>query len=489
MAYAEKRGNLWRARWRGPDGTLESRPGFQTRKAAESYGRDQESAIRANRYVDPRNGRITLTEWVNLWFPSLDLEPTTMNNYRYMIEVHILPAFGGRALASLAAEEVAGWEIKLTSSGLSRRTAADARSTLATVLADAVPRYIPTNPAARRKGKGRKGLRRIERIEKEGKAWASPFEALLIAERAAVLSGSDTDFVTILTLAYTGMRWSEVIGLQPQYLLNDAINVHWKLYELNGRFYRGRPKDGSMRTIDIPSFLRELLAAHVDTQTQERCTCEPRVTDDAAIPWCAGDRYVFLGPRGGHFRRSNYSERVVRPASDGWHPQRKGRATRPRMPVLVDHGTAWPGIPLPPWPPAIPGQPFRQPQGQGRVRVADDVRLSSWLPILPDLTPHGLRHGYQTWMDEVGTSYVLQSMQMGHEVPGMRGVYSHVSPRMRADLRAALQGAWDEALRHRASLSPRSSVAALDTLLLAAGHDSGVPTVGFAPKPLPKLDT
>ena len=57
MAYAEKRGNLWRARWRGPDGTLESKPGFQTRKAAENYGRDQEAAIRGNTYVDPRAGR------------------------------------------------------------------------------------------------------------------------------------------------------------------------------------------------------------------------------------------------------------------------------------------------------------------------------------------------------------------------------------------------------------------------------------------------
>src|SRR4029453_14132090 len=131
------------ARWRGPDGILESQPGFQTRKAAEDYGRDQESAIRANRYVDPRSGRITLTEWVNLWFPSLDLEPTTMNNYRYMIEVHILPTFGDRPLPSLAAEEIAAWELKLATSGLSRRTARDARSTLSTVLADAVPRYIP----------------------------------------------------------------------------------------------------------------------------------------------------------------------------------------------------------------------------------------------------------------------------------------------------------------------------------------------------------
>jgi hypothetical protein len=68
MAYAQKRGTLWRARWRGPDGHLESKPGFQTRKAAEEYGRDQEAAIRNNTYVDVR-GRITLLEWVNVWFP------------------------------------------------------------------------------------------------------------------------------------------------------------------------------------------------------------------------------------------------------------------------------------------------------------------------------------------------------------------------------------------------------------------------------------
>jgi hypothetical protein len=56
VAYAEKRGNLWRARWRSPDGTLESKPGFTSRKAAENYGRDQEAAIRANTYIPGRAG-------------------------------------------------------------------------------------------------------------------------------------------------------------------------------------------------------------------------------------------------------------------------------------------------------------------------------------------------------------------------------------------------------------------------------------------------
>jgi hypothetical protein len=121
--------------------------------------------------------------------------------------------------------------------------------------------------------------------------------------------------------------------------------------------------------------------------------------------------------------------------------------------------------------------------------VSDQSRLASWTPILADLTPHGLRHGYQTWMDEADTSYVLQSQQMGHEVPGMRGVYSHVTPRMFNDLRAALQTRWVASLRERAGLSPRSSVRLLDAAiapLMVADSCSGL---GFAPKPLPKTDT
>ena len=68
----------------------------------------------------------------------------------------------------------------------------------------------------RRRGRGRAGRRRIELHEKAEKAWPSPLQALLVAERCAALSGCGTDFVMILTLAYTGMRWSEVIGLKPE---------------------------------------------------------------------------------------------------------------------------------------------------------------------------------------------------------------------------------------------------------------------------------
>ena len=128
--------------------------------------------------------------------------------------------------------------------GFARRTARDARTTLTTLYGDAVPRYVQVNPAQRKRGKGRKGQRRIERNEHAEKVWATPLQVLLIAERLAVLTGRDEDLVMGLTGGYTGMRWSEVTGLQPDYVLADVLDIQWKLYELGGHFYRGQPKDG-----------------------------------------------------------------------------------------------------------------------------------------------------------------------------------------------------------------------------------------------------
>jgi hypothetical protein len=61
-------------------------------------------------------------------------------------------------------------------------------------------------------------------------------------------------------------------------------------------------------------------------------------------------------------------------------------------------------------------------------------------------------------MDEAGIPYVLQSERMGYEVPGIRGVYSHVSPAMRAGLMANLEERWQTALAERGRTAPRSSV-------------------------------
>lgn len=212
---------------------------------------------------------------------------------------------------------------------------------------------------------------------------------------------------------------------------------------------------------------------------------------------------MFLSPGGSHYRRGPYGERYFHPAADGWYPERAHRTARP---VLIDASAPFPGVPLAAWPAAVPGEAFIPPTGRGVARFVsdpenarcsvcrrtfprrldglvishksngarcpgsgqvpgEDVALASWAPLIKGLTPHGKRHGHKVWMDEDQIADVLKSERLGHDEPGMRGVYGHVSPAMREELKAALQARWEQSLRQRAALSPVSAVLLLNRLL------------------------
>jgi hypothetical protein len=162
--------------------------------------------------------------------------------------------------------------------------------------------------------------------------------------------------------------------------------------------------------------------------------------------------------------------------------------------VVVD-ATAWPGTPVASWSPAPSGKLFTSPSGRGvrhlvstggtghcsscgravklcldgttvthetkdqrcpgsRKPPANDAPLACWLPVWDGLTPHGLRHSHKTWMAEAGIPEILAEQRLGHNVPGMRGLYAHASPRMREELLAALQARWETSLRERADFIP-----------------------------------
>src|SRR5215469_13745523 len=84
--------------------------------------------------------------------------------------------------------------------------------------------------------------------------WTNPLQALLIAERAALLSGRDEEFIQVITMHYTGMRWGEVTGLEAASIQPGSIRIWWQLAEVNGVFVRIPPKYGSRRTIDTAPF-------------------------------------------------------------------------------------------------------------------------------------------------------------------------------------------------------------------------------------------
>jgi hypothetical protein len=108
---------------------------------------------------------------------------------------------------------------------------------------------------------------------------------------------------------------------------------------------------------------------------------------------------------------------------------------------------------------------FRPPHGRGIQAIPDDTPLACWLPVKTGLTPHGLRHSHKTWMAEDAIPEILAEQRLGHQVPGMRGLYAHASERMRDELKAALQARWEESLAARAAIHPYSPVPIFDELL------------------------
>ena len=117
MAYAEKRGNLWRARWRGPDGTWIPSPDSGPVRPLRTMAVTKRRQYGTTPTLTPGPVRSHLPNGSICGIPALDLELTTLSTYRYTIEVHILPAFGHRSLASLETEEIATWEMQLITEG------------------------------------------------------------------------------------------------------------------------------------------------------------------------------------------------------------------------------------------------------------------------------------------------------------------------------------------------------------------------------------
>jgi integrase len=505
MGWSEQRGTFWRARWIAPNGKTESVSGFLNKKAADKYWQRQEADIDANRYVDPRAGQILFEDWVNTWFPTLDLELSTLETRMYHLEMWALPTFQGRSLAAIASapEEIDAWELAMVAEGgVSKRTARDVRSTLATCLQAAVRgKRIPTNPAIRERATGKKATRRMARREHKRKPWVTPLEGFLLAERAAVLSGRDDEFVELITILYTGLRWSESKGLHPDLLHEGRWDIDWKLYELNGKFYRQYPKDGSVRAIDTPPFLDALVGTHLGRMGTTRCACDPATED----PYCTGGAYTFLGPGRTHARRSDFARRFFRPAADGRYPAQGGRRPRPATPVLVDTSSSWPGVAAPA---SFADGVFEVPASRGILRRPEQLPVNSrskrdalivyavdqgmtleaaealtreqlldrfvrssylpegaewgamWLPVKLGITPHGLRRSHETWMAEDRIADVLRDDRMGHigedDDPetkrSMRDRYTEISDTMRGELVDSLQKRWERSLVERVEL-------------------------------------
>jgi hypothetical protein len=251
MAFAEKRGDYYRARYWAQPGDLQTVKDaegrtvkFRMKREAERAAADAETRAR-NSKVNPRAGRVSFGEYASRWYAAQDLAASTMQNSRRHIEEHLLPTFEDIAVADILSSEVAAWEKAERAAGYAESSIKTWRGTLHLILGDAVEEGLrEVNPATRRRGRGKRAGRTRSRGPE--KVVTDALGILLIAERAALLSGRDDEFVAVVLKGFTGMRWAELVGLETEFVRRGSIRVEWQLYELDtGVFLRCPPKDDS----------------------------------------------------------------------------------------------------------------------------------------------------------------------------------------------------------------------------------------------------
>ena len=210
MPWPEPAGdNTWRVRYRRDDGSKGAIPGFPDEKSADAYIADMEVEQRKGTWIDPTAGQTTAAEWGPGWLDSLDIDQRTEENYRSFLNRHILPRWGTTALADITNLKARTWEKKLRASGLAKTTVDSITKCFSLMLADdAHDKLIPANPIqARRRGRRRRTQRTPRKI------WAEPSEVLHIVDQIAQKYGAG-GAVLVVTAAWTGARWGELVGLQ-----------------------------------------------------------------------------------------------------------------------------------------------------------------------------------------------------------------------------------------------------------------------------------
>lgn len=465
MPYAEPLKKSWRACWYVPGKkTPEKLSGFATKREAKRYAEEQEAAARRRGRVRSDASRTLFRDWATEWYNTLDLEPSSMANYRSIVENHLLPRWGEMRLRDLqnADTAIAAWARGYRGTyaqGTIDRIVGQMRR----MCVDAVSAGLMTrNPMPTPRNRGRIAPKRKQRREARYEATTDALGAWLIAERAATLSGRDDDFVLLTAKYWLGLRWSEVIGLEKLGVSSQIYLTH-QLHETPGAvFYWKAPKDGSERLLDVPPFLVRLL----------RDQASRVIHPEADAEWCpCGDTlppeyrhtpgiHLFSGHRGEpHTRNNLFRGQYFLPAARGLYYAGEAQQ-RPVLQRMREDGGA-------------PGVFDAVPAGRGQRRPTDAV--SCWAPICPGMKVHGFRHSHRALLEELGIPKVLMDERLGHADHSVSARYSHVTAGMRERLVGALQSEWERTVERRRVMGVGSPVGVVEGILGA--HSRSTPDV------------
>lgn len=457
MPSVEARGNSIRVKWWGGEYHLDEdgkptkrkkyesasgpEPGvpFQDENEAHKFGLDRESDVRNKRHRK-KSAPMGMFEYCDLWVESVDLLVNSEKKYRSVLRSVIKPYWTQWTVGEITPVDYDVFKRVVTA-----RYSESYKTAILTVfkmlMDDAVLRYKlrDESPIIEQRRRGR-----YEKKQTTRKKHDLPIEALhQLAVNAHHVWGF-SGWVYIWTIAFTGMRPpGELFGFQrgfssvewpasdpdperrqeaeKRYAGLHALRVQHQLYYVEGQPTLAGPKFDSYRTLVIPPFLHELHAALLASHDK---------------PW------VFLSKRGNkHLLGTGFTREY-------WYPIRDGRDER----------------------------------------KLDEVRRASYaceaLPAVEEMAGqdiYRLRHWHKELLDESGDiPRVAVEARLGHELPGVEGVYSRATVAMEHRVAEYLQGVWEKRVAAQGLWMPSFPTAIPDDLIGSSlPLFSELPTLGL----------
>ena len=293
----------WEARYTAPDGTRKSIYG-KTQKEVKSKLTAILHSIDTGAYQEP--SRLTVGEWLWTWLDTYarpTVKPSTLEQYRRCIRVHLVPHLGSIKLQRLRGADIQRMYNELLDAGTAGSTIHNIAAPLKRALSTAQrQRLILQNPCD------------LADLPKAPKKEVKPFTTEETAAFLEAIKGDPLENAFAVCL-FCGLREGEVLGLAW-----DAVDFEAKTLTVSQQLQKDRtagthiittPKS-KPRVIVPPPIAFEYLRNERVKQAEARLLVGPE--------WNNPDNLVFTGPLGKFVSIPNFFQHFKRIAASIGRP-------------------------------------------------------------------------------------------------------------------------------------------------------------------------
>lgn len=225
--------------------------GFRTKKEAQKWENEFKASVKADMTM-------TMETFVEVYFKDKqgELKQRSIRNKRYMIEKHILPYFKDKKMKDITPADIVQWQNVIRENGYQQTYLRMIQNQMTALFTHAYNIYgLSTNPCKKVKKMGKSDANKLDFWTKE------EYDKFI-----TTVDKEDRYYVLFELLFWSGCRIGEALALTKSDIdfSNNQIHISKTYYREKGADIITSPKtEQSVRTIDIPEFLKKELQEYV----------------------------------------------------------------------------------------------------------------------------------------------------------------------------------------------------------------------------------